>query len=208
MNQRRKQLGKERGLRQKIEDLKTKHRDWDAAQRKLLRQEKERFETELEHLEKELQKTLRAEKDMEDMEDIDDLDAPTDTQSEMAALEQRALNAERVAWESQQAVLAMHASMQQLAAFQQNAAPAASTAPPPEPWTMSSPSVRQGMPGPFETSSPLIPKSVRNGTLKKSPPPKTSKATERKEIKPKENKEPKETAEVVDLEKVEDMPSL
>eukprot|EP00438_Fugacium_kawagutii_P010282 Skav226726 [mRNA] locus=scaffold720:35303:36031:+ [translate_table: standard] len=164
LNQRRKQMNKERGLRQRIEETKTKFKDWERAQRKLMKDEKERYESELQRLEKELKKALKEEEEMDEEEpDFDSVDMNTH-QSQLAAMEQRALAAERVAWENQQNMLALQAQMQQVMAYH-HANPTQPNAPV-EPWTAASPGVGNGT-APNTATSPQLPK--RHPTLKTSP---------------------------------------
>lgn len=179
LNQKRRQMNKERGLRQKIESTKAKFAAWEKAQSKLMEEERERYETELQRLEKDLRKaTQEAEEDMEQERSVDTMDMST-YQRDLGAMENRALQAERIAWESQQAVLAMQSQLQQMVAYQQSLGmPQESTTP----WTNASPGANRPTPA-AESTSPQLPK---NGVIKpglKHNRPRVRKASDKKDAK-------------------------
>lgn len=186
LNQKRKQINKERNLRKKIDDAKQKYKDWEKARKKLMKDEKERYEQELSRLERELRKATE-EEDEDEMQE-----APKENTIEMehhqrtlAAMENRALQAERLAWESQQAVLTMQSQFQQMVAFQHAAAanaPGAAPVPSAEPWVPASPAL--GRANGTEAHSPQMPKvGVQKPQLKQNTQPRVPKHI------PKEQKE-------------------
>lgn len=160
LNQKRKQMNKQRNLQQRIADLKTKYKDWEKAQRKLLVDEKERYEETLQRLERELGKATQDEAEMTNAEEEGDPEATVDMAThhqEVAAMERRALQAEKVAWESQQTMLQLQAQMQQVMAYHHAHGMPSEAAPSAAPWTATSPG-----PGPAvgaESSSPQLPKA-------------------------------------------------
>ena len=88
----------------------SKYKSWTAAQRLLLRQEKERYEAEQAKLERELQQ-LRNPVEAEE----EDMEAELEEHGESGlhlAMEERMLQAERMAYDAQQSMMAMQCNFQ------------------------------------------------------------------------------------------------
>lgn len=156
LNEKRKAMNRERTLQNKLKENHDRYNNWVATQKLLMKQEKERYETEQAHLEKELEKIKKMEIDAEE-EEVEETDAKGDP-----AVLERVLAAESRAWEAQQAMLAMQSQMQQLVAMtyqgQLHAQAAAAV-----------PSTGPSEAFDAKADSPQLPKSVIKNNLKDPP---------------------------------------
>ena len=110
INLQRKNLNKERGLETRLRTNEESYVSWETSQKALLRSEKERFEQEQQRMEKELNMlrhpTVEQEEEMSEQED-----APRPDPS-ASQVEARLLQAEKMAWDAQQAFLSMQSQLQ------------------------------------------------------------------------------------------------
>lgn len=173
LNQKRKKLNRLRNLEQRLAENENKFDTWLTNQKLLVRQEKERYEAMQDQLRKDLA-ALQREEAMEEEEDEDLLgmmEKETDKDIyQNVEITRRVEAAEAQAMNAQQAMLQMQMQMQQLAAytmqFQPPPGPPAEGdgyVPPLSPMAGAMPNA--------STSSPTLPKPVRNAQLKRSDKP-------------------------------------
>lgn len=174
LNDKRKFMNKQRQLQKKYQENQENYNNWMAAQRLLMKQEKERFEAEQNRITRELDKMKEMEMEEDQEEDFADLD-PCEKGEDMNA---RLLAAESKAWEAQQAMLMMQMQFQQFTAY---ATQQLANAGPPEPMP-STPAVNPGernAMAPFATTATNSPSTGpmgrktrhENGPYAKAPHP-------------------------------------
>ena len=116
LNIQRKSMNKERGLETKLRANEDKYVNWATTQKALLKSEKERFEAEQQRLEKELNMMRHPTVEQEEMseEELEPTHGPTTGQMgpTNGQMEARVLQAEQMAWETQQAFLTLQSQLQ------------------------------------------------------------------------------------------------
>ena len=160
LNQQRKTMNKERGLESRLKANEEKYVNWATAQKALLRSEKDRFESEQQKMEKELQ--MLRNPVVEEEEEMSEDEGPT-ARPKDAVMEARVLQAEKMAWDAQQAFLAIQSQLQvtmgqisQLTALQSNYAM------PPQPNLPAAPPMPAATPPGFPTGTGMAPSPKMN----------------------------------------------
>lgn len=176
LNQRRKRQNKERNLEKKLEQNRRDYEAWLETQRQILSQEKARFLSEQERIQKELE-LLKSEMDDEDLEANETMDdlltAPQPGQQSdfnVKQFEDRMMAAEQNAYHAQQSMLMMQTQLHQYHCALMNQGMASSEATGPS--TSMSPTC----------NSPQLPKGVKQAMLKQNHVPKASKTRAAKTV--------------------------
>ena len=194
-NQKRKKMNREKGLEAKLQKNESNYDSWVEQQKTLMKTEKERYQEEQHRLLKDLETLRRPPMDMVSEEEEEMVqDQPTKSDRYM---EHRVLQAERMATDTQQALIALQGQMQVLLSHLATQ--------PAEPATYPA-ADHTGVPMPMErppkhNRSPQMPRQVRKAcegraeVAKTHPKPRTSEAPKDK---PKET--PKERVDTIEIE--------
>ena len=138
LNQERKKLNRERALEQKYRQNEEDYNQWLVREKEkyklALKVEKERYHTEQKRIQLALEQLRNPVPEADSEEEM----LPSDSEATQTAMEKRCLQAERMAWETQQAFLQLQGQMQTMKAYSmtpQAASPQLGTTGPPIPAT-------------------------------------------------------------------------